>query len=306
MRSFIQGHQFYLKSGIARRAAFVTLISLLGMAIASASGARASTHKPKWIDQYPATLCRAASRYAFMNGYRSGFPTYEYRNYNDTKVLFSGVHWGVIEFPPNMAIWHDISQDDLVGSDRFGNPNPIPTFDALLRAVSAYAFRHGYAGGVPTCETVEVNGTRVWGAVFFETQAVEVTSVGQNDLQRTSHIRLNYYDTSVPRRERAVNRYADTFKTRVPSFACGIPTWDDYDKVTGSYPNEVHHYVFGLVKFRLGAVAWEDVPAHPYIDMDPSARRYFLDFPSGPPPDENPSVSIDGTGDSTNNGVPSD
>jgi hypothetical protein len=195
---------------------------------------------PPWFDKQPTAACRAASRFAVNNtannaNFVSGIPTFEYlENGNNTK-------WGVIQIPSSIAFTKDVPQAEL---------GEVTNFRSLLRAANRYAKAQGYGAGYPTCETIIVNGKRVWGVVFIRKEAIQIDLVTAAQLARWTGLNIHGYGWSD---FRAANRYADLFKK--VGFATGFPT-GEWEEMTNSQGAKETKYE--IVKFKLNTIVWQD------------------------------------------------
>jgi hypothetical protein len=175
----------------------------------------------------------AASRWATIQGFSGGIPTYEAAVYDGQLVM------GVTRIRPEYVEFYDVPTSEL--RELLGNQDPSPP-ENRLRAMSRWAAKHGFAGAFPSFEEAIYDGVQVYGLFALKPGStqwrdVPVSELGGGDL------------SSLGNRIQAGMRYSAK-----SNLGAALPTFEQaiYDGVE----------VYGFTFIHPEACSWTDVPAH--------------------------------------------
>lgn len=173
---------------------------------------------------------------AFSAGFVGGFPNF----YEATYGL--DIMGGTILVPSTAAEWRDVplaELDDVSLSD----------FGARMRAVNAYASRHGFVGGFPTYHHADYGNGVVCGVVLLKPEAAEWRDVPLEELGNPSL-------DDVAARYRATQGYAS-----LHGFVGGFPNLfhAETTRLDWRRGQQVPVTVCGTVLLKPGFAEWRDI-----------------------------------------------
>jgi HSP20 family protein len=132
----------------------------------------------------------AANRWARSRGHKTALPTFEEADYNDGRGTVYGM---VIFHSDSPVVFHDIDQSELEGPGLVLPDGKCDHPGGTWRAVSLWAYHHGYFAGFPTFEAADYGQGMVYGAHLIPAESpLAFEDVGGSEICQALGVPLDF------------------------------------------------------------------------------------------------------------------